>query len=91
LDQLATTHCNATFELKVQTAAGRMLVREHSKHRDSLAVYKEFAEKYQDGTAALITITAIRKYLTNLVLQDWKQPIVSFLLKFKNLVLDFDN
>jgi hypothetical protein len=37
LDQLATTHCNATFELKVQTAAGRMLVREHSKHRDSFA------------------------------------------------------
>jgi hypothetical protein len=80
----------AAFEFNVQTAEGRLIVREHTTDRDAQTVFKKLVLKHEDGTAALLAINEIRTAITKLLLRDWKQPIVSFLLKFKTLILDLD-
>jgi hypothetical protein len=72
----------AAFEQKVQTAEGRLIVRVHSKDRDTQAVYRKLVDKHEDGTATLLAINVTRTAITNLLLRDWRQSIVSFLLKF---------
>ena len=66
-------------------------MRVHDQTRDAQSVYKALVAKHEDGTAALLAINALCISITTLLLRDWKQPIVSFLLKFQTLILDLDD
>ena len=76
----------------VQTAAGKIIVREHADSRDARSTYLKLLDRYSKSPEAQANAQEIRNKISNLKLDNtWKSTAASFINLWKSLYLQLED
>jgi hypothetical protein len=80
------------FETKVQTGDGQNIVREHGSTGDATDVYLALVARYNNSTAANLSMMALQTALVTIQLDStWTKSIIEFLDSWVARVKDWDD